>query len=217
MSRINRLLTDDNATRYGPDWLSAANTSEGLYFVARGPGEHSALLERIEAVAGQLNDDYHLAWARFHKAPPGTKAAVRDLARDRGDRYLEAGATISLAYDCAEDAPAAADPLLLDAQALAASSHNQYMRDTARMAQAEAAAARGHLARSIELALPVLQNGSSASWHDAVRMPGAELRGASGAGRGHPPPRCRRRRPIAAQGPRRGAMDRRRSAPDATA
>ena len=57
------------------------------------------------------------------------------MARDRGDRFLETEATIALASDLAEDEPAAAAPLLLEAQALAAASGNRDLRDAARTAE----------------------------------------------------------------------------------
>ena len=71
MAAADRLLTDDNAQRYGVEWLSAANRSDGLYWLARGPEQHAAFLERVERVAAQLGDDYHLAQARWHKDRPG--------------------------------------------------------------------------------------------------------------------------------------------------
>ncbi len=61
MAAADRLLTDANAEQHGGEWLSSADSSEGLYWLARGPDEHSALLERIESVAAQLGDHYHLA------------------------------------------------------------------------------------------------------------------------------------------------------------
>jgi predicted ATPase/class 3 adenylate cyclase/DNA-binding CsgD family transcriptional regulator len=170
MAAADRLLTDDNAQRYGAEWLAAASNSEDLYWLARGPYEHNALSERIARVAVDVGDDYHLALARWHNDPPRTIAAARDMARARGDRYNEAYATIDLAYDLADNEPAAAAPLLLHAHGLAAASDNRLMRDTVRMAHAEAAAAQGDLTAGIELASAVLSTGSSASWGDAVRV-----------------------------------------------
>jgi predicted ATPase/DNA-binding SARP family transcriptional activator len=171
MAAADRLLSDDNAHRYPVEWLSAANSSHGLYWLARGP-EHTALLERVETLAAQLGDDYHLAQARWHKDPPRSIAAVRDMARDRGDRYLAAEATIALASDLAADEPAAAAPLLLEAQAVAAASGNRDLRDAARMANAEFAAATGDLAGSIELTSSVLTSAPWANWAEGVRVLG---------------------------------------------
>ena len=67
------------------------------------------------------------------------------MARDRGDRWLEAEATISLASGLAEDEPAAATALLLEANAVAAASGSRDLRDAARSLNAEAAATRGDL------------------------------------------------------------------------
>jgi hypothetical protein len=97
---------------------------------------------------------------------------VRDTARDRGDRFLEADATIGLASSLAEEEPAAGAPLVLQAQALAAASGSRALRDAARMAHAEAAAARGDLAGSIDAAKGVLQGASSAYLAVAIRVLG---------------------------------------------
>jgi predicted ATPase len=174
------LLADDYAGRYPVAWLSAASAASGLYWRARGTSEHVALLERVERVASDLGDDYHLALARWHRDSPSGNATaerdacrmVRDTARDRGDRFLEAAATVGLASSLAEEEPAAAASLVLQAQVLAAASGSRDLRDAARMVQAQAAAAKGDLAGSIVLAKGVLRTGKSVAWADAVRVLG---------------------------------------------
>jgi predicted ATPase/class 3 adenylate cyclase len=173
MAAADRLLTDDNAQRFGAEWLSAANNASRLHSLARGPDEEAALLERVEDVASVLGDDYHLAQARWDKDSPRSKALVCVMARDRGDRFLEAEATIGLAPELAEDEPGAAAALLTQAQALAAASGNRGLRDGARQAQADAAAATGDLAASIELATGIVRSTSSATWAGAVRVLGS--------------------------------------------
>ena len=154
------LLTDDNAQQFGVEWLSAANRADGLYWLTRGPAEHAAFLERVERVALQLGDDYHLAQSRWHTGAAAI-AAVRDMARDRGDHWLEAEATIALASRFAEDEPAAATDLLLEANAVAAASGNRDLRDEARSLNAEAAATRGDLIESISVATDILKTAHS--------------------------------------------------------
>ena len=166
------LLTDENARRYGAEWLAAANSASGLYWLARGPQRQAALLERVEVVAAQLGDDYHLAQAQLRQGTHAATSAVRDMARDRGDHFLEAEMTIDLASDLADDEPAAAAPLLLEAQTLAATSGNRDLRNDAQKAHADAAASTGDLRASIELATGILTRASSASWAGAVRVLG---------------------------------------------
>ncbi len=80
--------------------------------------------------------------------------------------------TIILASDFAEDEPAAATPLLVQAEALASASGNSYLRDWARTAQAAGAATHGDLVASIDLAGDVITKASSTYWTDAVRVLG---------------------------------------------
>jgi predicted ATPase/class 3 adenylate cyclase/DNA-binding CsgD family transcriptional regulator len=180
MAAADRLLTDDNAQQYGADWLEAANRTSGLYFLARGPHEQSVLLDRIEAIAVERGDDYHVAmaqWPResgdhtsFLRSAPQRFAAVRDLARERGDRFTEAWSVISVASRQAEDEPAAAHPLIAEAQTVARTSGMQSLRDAARLAEAELANSVGDLARGIELTRELVESRFSALWTGAMRV-----------------------------------------------
>jgi predicted ATPase/DNA-binding SARP family transcriptional activator len=174
------LLADDNANRYPLEWLTAANAASGLYWRARGIAANEALLERVERVARQLGDDYQLALAQWHKDSPSGNATaerdacrrVRDTARTRGDRFLEAAATIGLASSLAEEEPVTAASVVLQAQSLAAASGNRDLRAAARMVQAQAAATQGDLAASIALTQDVLRDDTSVTAADAVRVLG---------------------------------------------
>ncbi len=172
LAAADALLTDQNAERYTAEWLSAANGLDSLYWLARGPQQRKAFLERVERVALRVGDDYHVVQARWHNDPPGSIAAVRDMAHDRGDHFLEAEATIVLASNLAEDEPTAATPLLREAHALAATSGNRYLRDSARTVDAEVAATRGDLAETISITTGILRSASSSWWRDAVRVLG---------------------------------------------
>ena len=51
MVAVDRLLTDENAQRHGPAWLTAATETALLVLMARGADDTHALLERVEDVA----------------------------------------------------------------------------------------------------------------------------------------------------------------------
>ena len=170
MAAADRLLTDDNARRFGYEWLSAASNSHALYFLARGPDEHSVFLDRIEAVAERRGDQYHLAVARCQDQTTGAKATLRDRAYERGDRYLEATITIELAFELAGNEPAAASRALREADRLAAASGIRDLRNLACFAHAEAACSNGDLALTIQLAGDVLASGYCSRWADGLRM-----------------------------------------------
>jgi DNA-binding CsgD family transcriptional regulator len=169
MVAADHLLTDDNAARYTAQCVTAAYSSADLYFSARGPNDYGKHLQWIETVAGQLGDEYHVGLARWREETFDTRAVLRDIARERGDRYVEAWATINLASEFAQNDPVAAAPLLLQADAVAAASGMHSLRDAARFAHAEAAAAQGDLDDTIDIAKDMLESPSSMIWSKAVR------------------------------------------------
>jgi hypothetical protein len=169
MAAADRLLTYDNAAHNGDVWLAAAWRTTFLYFSARGPAELGPLLERIEAVAAQRGDEFYRRLGRWRKEPCLADAAWRDLARQQCDRYLQAWVPIMLAYDLAEDDPAAATPVVDEAEAVAAASGMRSLREMAIVARAELACSTGHLCTAIELMRDLLQGPFSSLWSDAVR------------------------------------------------
>ena len=169
MAAADRLLTDDNAQRYSAEWLVAAWRTSALYFSARGPAEVMRFLERIEAVAAQRGDEFYRRLARWPKESCVTDAAWRDLARQQADRHLQAWVPIWLAWVLAEDDPAAAAPVVAEADAVAAASGMRSLRDFASYARAELACSTGDLVTAIELTRDLLQGPWSAWWSDAIR------------------------------------------------
>jgi predicted ATPase/class 3 adenylate cyclase/DNA-binding CsgD family transcriptional regulator len=169
MFAADHLLSDDNAKRHGAQWLATAHRAYYLYFAARGPDAARSLQDRLETLAAQGGDDYHLALTQWKSQTPGTKAALCDLAAERGDRFEEATCRITLATEVADDEPRAAGPLLAHARAVADASGMRSLRDAARLAEAEEANSTGDLARSIELAIAVLHGRITGSWPHAVR------------------------------------------------
>jgi predicted ATPase/class 3 adenylate cyclase/DNA-binding CsgD family transcriptional regulator len=165
----DRLLADENAERYGEAWLGAAHLASFLYFEAQAEDEQLLLFERIESVAARMSDEYYLRFARLMKSSPEMRTTVRDMARDRGDRYVELWMTILLAEDVAEDEPASAGPLLREAEAAAEASGMRSMRLWVRMAGAWVALAHGDLAGTIELNTEALEHAFSSMWSWAVR------------------------------------------------
>jgi predicted ATPase/class 3 adenylate cyclase len=108
MIAADRLLTDDNAERHGSAWLTAATGAAVLVFLGRGFPETLALLERIRQLAEQQGDDYHVTWIRAWRGDDTAAMQVmRDMARERGDRYVEAEMINGLVYALADGEPVA--------------------------------------------------------------------------------------------------------------
>jgi predicted ATPase len=145
----DRLLTDENAALYGAAWLPAAIGSAWLW--SQGTQKSICLLERVEKVAMRLGDDYHAALARWIPTlEPAQCIFIRTLARKRGDRYIEAYATVELANQLAEDSPREAASALLEADAVAGPG-GSYVREYAVLAHAIAARSNGDLVQCVEL------------------------------------------------------------------
>ena len=168
MFAADHLLTDEYAERYGVAWLEAAFRSAFLHFDARGPDEMEALLQRIRLVADHMGDDYHSVQARWEISPAHTLAA-RELARQRGDLYVEAFLTTMIAFDFATNEPAAAELLVAEASAIAARSGAQSVRDLARANEASLACSTGDLPLAIKAATSCLDKPFFYYWADAVR------------------------------------------------
>jgi DNA-binding CsgD family transcriptional regulator len=118
-----------------------------------------------QQVAQRRGDDYRLAIARLVKDPDQLEAAtaVRELAEQRGDRYWQTTAAIQIAAEIAEDDPAAAKPLLAEADALAQASGSRRFQDEMLLARANAARTEGDLPACIDLGRRLLQSGRSYS------------------------------------------------------
>jgi predicted ATPase len=147
MGAVDRLLSDENAERHGPVWLTAATEISLPMLMARGVAETFALLERVEDVAREQGDDYHAALARLGRwcTDRSEMELVRDVARERGDRYIDTEATAGLATDMASDDPVAAEPLLADLARAAAMSASRRSSEGTRFAAAMAARSSGDL------------------------------------------------------------------------
>jgi predicted ATPase/class 3 adenylate cyclase/DNA-binding CsgD family transcriptional regulator len=169
MFAADRLLTDENARRFGSEWLAAAWRTSLLYLSARGPAELMPFLERIEAVAAERGDDFYRRLARWPKESLITDAARRDLVRQPADRYLQAWVPIFLAWLLAEVDPAAAAPAVADADAVAVASGMRSLRESASFARAELACSTGNLVTAIELTRELLQGPWSSQSASAIR------------------------------------------------
>jgi DNA-binding CsgD family transcriptional regulator len=94
---------------------------------------------------------------------------LRDLARQQADRHIRAWAPLQLAFVLAEDEPAAAAPVVTEADAVAAASGMRSLRDMASFARAEWACSTGDLVTAIELTRDLLEGPWSSWWTDAIR------------------------------------------------
>ena len=152
MPAVDRLLTEDNATRFGPEWVAAALPGSVLVDMARGFSESLALLEKTESLATELGHEYEATvacWLASFGDADASKAA-RDAAREQGDPYFHVMAFISHIDAQIEADPRAASEL--EAEELkAASDGSSLLREYVDYASADAERIPGNLGRCIEL------------------------------------------------------------------
>ncbi len=91
MPAVDRLLTEDNAARFGLEWIAAALPGSVLVDMVRGFSESVALLQETERLATELDHAYEAGIARWLASfDAASGKAARDAAREHGDPYFYA-------------------------------------------------------------------------------------------------------------------------------
>jgi predicted ATPase/DNA-binding CsgD family transcriptional regulator len=174
MLAVDRLLTDDNAERYPHEWMMAANSIAVPVGTARGPGANRWLLETAERLGVALGDPFHTALAQWLQLmTPERCGLLRDLARDRGDRYVEALATIMIAQIRVDGDPAQAAAWLNVPEVVAAAQESSYLDDFADLPRALVGLCIGDLERSVEVGHKLVAGRSTQMADFGVRILGA--------------------------------------------
>jgi predicted ATPase/class 3 adenylate cyclase/DNA-binding CsgD family transcriptional regulator len=151
MPAVDRLLTEDNAARWGREWIAAALPGSVLVDVARGFTEAVELLQKTERLATELDHGYESVLARWLATfDAGTSMAAREAARAHGDPYFYALALISNIEAQVEADPRAASQLESE-EMMRASEGSSLLREYAVYATAGAERMLGNLRRSIDL------------------------------------------------------------------
>ena len=135
-----------------PAWLRAATRAPALYYPADRIGEIAVALEHAQHLVPDERDEdlttYSL-WPRSYD--PAVEIALRERARQHGDRWFETLVTCRLAWELSEEDPDAATAELANADDLAAASRNSFLQAYALIAHALHARATGDLHRCIEI------------------------------------------------------------------
>ena len=171
MPAVDRLLTEDNAARFGPEWIAAALPGSVLVDMARGFSESVALLQKTETLATEVGHQYEATVARWLASfgDAAASKAARDAARERGDSYFYVMALISHIDTQIEADPRAASAL--DAEELkAASAGSSLLREYANYASADAERIPGNLRRCIELTSELIRSRSALNVLGAVNV-----------------------------------------------
>ncbi len=170
MAAVDRLLTEDNATRFGPEWVSAALPGSVLVDSARGFSEALALLQKTEALATELRHPYETAVARWLASfDAATSKAARDAAREQGDPYFYALALITHIEAQIEADPHAASQLDSE-EVMTACEGSSLLREYAMYASAGAERIPGNLRRCIDLSRDLTRSRSAINISGAANV-----------------------------------------------
>jgi predicted ATPase/class 3 adenylate cyclase/DNA-binding CsgD family transcriptional regulator len=166
LEHADRFLLDRELEERSPEaWIAAATPLAILYVQSGRYGDGFALIDRVEATAGTIGDDYRagvMRWMRSGFAPEDSLAMLNGAERVGNQRWGHALATTMLAIYVTETSPTDATPFLAEADAAAAATGNAYQRELFRRAEVLRAAAAGDLAEAIALAHDFLSSRSTA-------------------------------------------------------
>jgi predicted ATPase/DNA-binding CsgD family transcriptional regulator len=170
MAAVDGLLTEDNATRFGPEWVAAALPGSVLVEMVRGFGESLVLLHRTERLATELDHAYEAVIARWLASlDAATSKAARDAAQEHGDPYFYAIALISHIKAQVEEDPLAASQLDAE-EVITATDGSRLLREYAIHARAEALRMPGDLRLCIELTRDLTLSRSAVTIGAAVNV-----------------------------------------------
>ena len=146
---MDRLLTEENTDAHPHAWVDAVSFAQQLVWTFRSRAEGDALGELMEQTAATFDDEYQVTLARFmnHGIDPADR--VRELAHERGDRFVEATVIIQQSRLLINDDPQHADDHLAEAHAVAHTERSSYLRNEVYNNQAQAARDVGDLSRGL--------------------------------------------------------------------
>ena len=159
MNGIDQLLTSENLEAHPRGWVEAAGFAAGLMMMFRSHSEARALLERAGQAAASLGDEFQVTFLGW-LTEPQLHQRLRELASQRGDRYVEAMAVIANGNVLINDDPHHAHIHLAEAHRIASDQGSTYLTNLVLWDEARAARDVGELAR---------ESRSHSSWRVGVR------------------------------------------------
>jgi predicted ATPase/class 3 adenylate cyclase/DNA-binding CsgD family transcriptional regulator len=174
LTAVDELLTEENAERFPVAWVAAAGTVFVLVGTARSWSDAAALLVRGQALAEEAGEEYWVALSRFLlRATEENSQRLRELAHQRGQRYVECIAVIGHAAAAVEADPLPALTALDEPELLAAARESRYLRDFADRTLAGGKLALGELSRCRELGHLLASSPSTLIVESAARLSSA--------------------------------------------
>jgi predicted ATPase/class 3 adenylate cyclase/DNA-binding CsgD family transcriptional regulator len=159
---VDGLLTEENARDHPHEWVAAVCMAGMLVGLSRGFAASRVLNDTAEQLAESLGDEYSLIQLQYSRSLQEDLAVrLRDLARQRQDRTMEATGIIAIVTRLAFSDPEAAVALLDTDEFLDATRDSRSLNDFADQPRAEVALGTGDLAGCLALARRMLDSRSA--------------------------------------------------------
>ena len=170
LAAVDALLTEENVEQYPTLWALAAGSVAVLVGTARSWQQTAALLVRGRDAAEAVGDEYGVAVCEWLIGfTQDNSRRLRQLAHERGERYVECMTTILEASVIAES-PLAALAMLDEPDVQAAARESRYLRDAADRTAVRIGLALGDLPRCIEISQTLVSSPSTLMVESAVRL-----------------------------------------------
>jgi DNA-binding CsgD family transcriptional regulator len=162
LDAVDRLLTEENTHRHATEWVAAVYTVGPLVNLTRGIPAAWSLQEPAERLAASIGDAYGQAILTLLRTmSEDVGPALRDMVRQRQDRYMEGYAILVSPWVLAFHDPHRAEALVDTDEFEHASRASTSLGDFAEWDRAEIALQLGRLPACMELCARLLDSRSS--------------------------------------------------------
>ena len=170
---MDHLLAPEHATEHPRAWVDAANFASFFILTFRGQAESDRLSDLVEHTAAAIDDEYQLVLVRWLNGDTELIGRIRQLAHQRGDRFVEALAVIHLSRLFTNDDPEHALTHLTEARAVAQAERSSALLHDVYNNEAQAARDVGELARGVALAIELADSRSTLTVSSGVWLLGS--------------------------------------------
>ena len=153
---MDRLLTPALAAEHPRAWVDAANFASFFILTFRGQAEGDRLSDLVEHTAAAIDDEYQLPLVRWLNGDTELIGRIRQLAHQRGDRFVEALAVIHLSRLFTNDDPERADAPHRSSRVAHAERSSVLLHEVYNN-EAQAARDIGELARGVALVIELAE------------------------------------------------------------
>ena len=170
---IDRLLTPEHAAAHPRAWVDAGNFAAFFIYTFRSRDEGNELADLVKQTAATIDDEYLLTLGGWLNGANRLVDRMRQLADEKGDRFVEALAVIHQSRLFINDDPEHAVAHLTEARAVAHAERSSHLLYEVYNNEAQATRDVGELARGISLATELARSRSTLDVSSGVWLLGS--------------------------------------------